>query len=174
MPTYRFIGDVRTAFAADVDFSAPPNIEDEDTLRTIAEAAGATRFGREQTIDIGSIVELDADGNELESPLRSSQSRAVIIDSAFAQRPQGRVLTQFYSLAGRKVRIAIYADSYAQQSYAKAELFDGERWNTIATTEPSLMRSAGKCHGNEFDVRKDAALVADANEVLRKAVLLLA
>lgn len=44
-----------------------------------------------------------------------------------------------YAPTGRKVRIRIHRDFYDGQSYARAELFDGNKWNVIETLPTSEM-----------------------------------
>lgn len=45
-----------------------------------------------------------------------------------------------YAPQGRKVRIRIHRDFYDFQSYARAELFDGNKWNVIDTLPTTAMK----------------------------------
>jgi hypothetical protein len=52
-------------------------------------------------------------------------------DSGMEARNQGYSRQRVLTIAGSKVRLSFYRDSYAFQSHYTAEVFDGNKWNPL-------------------------------------------
>jgi hypothetical protein len=169
VPIHRVSGKTVTPFNIEIDLPTNTKLTSKTTLRKIADAAGFK--GRVDDISIDWISELDSDGNEIRSQLNDLTVRT--LGQSFARRQQGRSLLRLLAIGKRRVRIDVYSDTYDFQSRAIAELFDGDKWNTIAFIEYANMKSAGKCMGHDLDAKHDDLLRADADAVLQEALLIL-
>jgi hypothetical protein len=97
------------------------------------------------------------------------------ISRQIAVQGHGTLFTEMLRREGVKLqtlRLRIYSDAYKFQSYAVAELHDGQRWNEIATVPYGAMATPEGLHYKRTaptagDFAKDRdALIADIELVL--------
>lgn len=75
---------------------------------------------------------------------------------------------------GRKVRVRIQSDSYDFQSYARAEVWDGNKWNEVATRPYSQMDTPyGLCYAPHDGWKDEGIFLADFNYLIREVELVL-